>query len=61
MLLSEVFQVAARFEQYPEWAGVTAIKILERGRDSLGKTVKLDCCMFGCSVSYTLTYTFERQ
>jgi ribosome-associated toxin RatA of RatAB toxin-antitoxin module len=56
----EVFQVAARFEQYPEWAGVTAIKILERGRDGLGKTVKLDCGMFGRSISYTLAYTFER-
>ena len=56
----EVFQVATRFENYPEWAGVTAIKVLERGRDGLGKTVKLDCGMFGRSISYTLSYTYER-
>jgi hypothetical protein len=56
----EVFQVATRYEDYTAWAGVTAIKVLERGRDGLGKIVKLDCGMFGRSISYTLSYTYEK-
>ena len=56
----EVFQVATRFEQYPEWAGVTSINVLERGRDGLGKSVKLECGMFGRSIWYTLCYSYER-
>jgi len=56
----EVFQVATRFEKYPDWAGVSSISVLENGRDGLGKTVKLDCGMFGRSISYTLAYTYTR-
>lgn len=55
----EVFQVATRFEKYTEWASVSAIKVLERGRDGLGKSVKIDCGMFGRSLSYTLQYSYQ--
>ena len=57
----EVFQVATRFEKYPEWTNVNTVKILERGRDGLGKLVNLECApLLGRPMWHTLCYTYER-
>lgn len=53
------FDVAMRFEQYPEWAGdIKDVTVDERDAGGRGVLVRFRTAAFGRSTSYTLRYDY---
>ena len=57
---AEIMEVIADFEAYPEWAGMKAARILERGGDDRPTRVafELEAPVVG-EVRYTLAYEYD--